>query len=66
MRIATLNKGSIIGLEDFVAGRNHTVSVKCSSHEGSLYVINGEELQSRLMKDEKSWNQLIKFATEKD
>ena len=66
MRIATANVGSVIGLEDFLGGRNHTVSVRCSSFEGSLFVITGEELQQRLQKDQRTWDLLGGFAIEKD
>ena len=56
----------MIGLEDYVGGRNHTITVRCSSTEGALYVITGAELEQRMMKDERTWNSLLDLAIERD
>lgn len=44
MRVVTAGKGQVLGVEDAIQGRSHTVGLRCISNQGTLYRIGASRL----------------------
>ena len=48
MRICTVGKGQTIGINDLVAGRDYSTSLKCESGTGKLFVISKDDFVTKM------------------
>ena len=66
VKISKITKGQVVGFNDFVDKRPHTVTVRCVTTKGSLYSIDGDELVSKLKRDRTSWQELLAYCKKQD
>ena len=66
VRLFNVGPGQILGLNDVINERRHSSFVKCISSSGSVYVIKSEEFFSKMMRDSRTWNFLLKEARDRD
>ena len=66
VKICTVEKGQILGIEDAFSQRKHKTSVKCASTAGMVYQIKIEDLFKHFRKDERSWKQVKETSLLKD
>jgi hypothetical protein len=56
----------MFGEEDFINQRNYTTSVRCSTHNAIVLMINSEEFLKQFKKDSISWDIILKNIRIKD
>jgi uncharacterized Rossmann fold enzyme len=55
-----------VGLEDALKNRAYTHSMKCVSALGSVYRIKLEDFNTKMQRDEKTWELINDIADQKD
>ena len=58
IRIGTLGKGNTIGMNDIIAQRDYTISLKCESATGLVFLISKEDFIVRMKRDNQTWNEI--------
>ena len=58
LRICNVGQGQILGVNDAIAQRDYTTSIKCESARGTVYVIGLAEFKTKMQKDKFTWNEL--------
>lgn len=60
------SKGHVLGHEDVMNDRNYTTSVKCQSHEGTVFAMRSDEFLANMAKNERAWSCLHAMSDERD
>lgn len=66
IKVSTMGKGSIIGLNDYLSKKPYSTSVRCSSCNGTILAIKADEFRSKMINNSQNWEKLLLNALEKD